>query len=238
MIGWPSLFLAITTVSVAGLMSRMKFPVGNKTFPFVIAGLLLALVFFVDRLIMLSTPSLLLAKLERLRYDVIFLKADLRDAWTRYEVHVCGHDISEELREDMDDIIRSFNMLDYGQSQKEKYVSLIQDVIQRLKLEKEKRTLTESDFGTVPTHKREFFVHFDAVKRLFDQLQPRLDNLAKDINKISRRTKEWQRADQYHQYILSRLATINEKDKQIAKNGTEIDNEMNQLLLKEVHTVS
>lgn len=234
MVGLPSLFLAITTLSVVGLMSRMKIPVGNETLPFVVAGLLLTLVFFVDRLIRLSTPSLLLAKLERLRYDVIFLKAELRDAWTRYEVHVYGHDISEELREDMDDIIRSFNMLDYGQSQKEKYISLIQDEIQRLKPEKEKRTLTESDFGTVSTHKREFFVHFDSVKRLFDQLQPRLEKLAKEINRISRSTQEWQRADQYHQYILSRLATINEKDKQIAQDGAEIDNEINQLLLKEV----
>jgi hypothetical protein len=234
MVGLPSLFLAITTLSVTGLMSRMTIPVGNETFPFVVAGLLLTLVFFVDRLIRLSTPSLLLAKLERLRYDIIFLKAELRDAWTRYEVHVYGHDISEELREDMDDIIRSFNMLDYGQSQKEKFVSLIQDEIKRLKVEIENRTLTENDFGGVTTHKREFFVHFDAVKRLFDQLQPRLDKLAKEINRISRSTQEWQRADQYHQFILTRLATINEKDKQIAQNGTEIDNEINQLLLKEV----
>jgi len=230
MVGLPSLFLAITVLSVAGLMSRMKIPVGNETFPFVVAGLLLTLVFFVDRLIRLSTPSLLLAKLERLRYDIIFLKADLRDAWTRYEVHVYGHDISEELREDMDDIIRSFNMLDYGQSQKEKYVSLIQDEIKLLKVEKEKRTLTDNDFGRVTTHKREFFVHFDAVKRLFDQLEPRLDKLAKEINRISRSTQEWQRADQYHQYILSRLATINEKDKQIAQNGTEVDSEISRLL--------
>lgn len=233
MVGLPSLFLAITILSVAGLMSRMKIPVGNETSPYVVAGLLLTLVFFVDRLIRLSTPSLLLEKLERLRYDIIFLRVELRDAWTRYEVHVYGHDISEELRADMDEVISSFNMLDYGESQKDKYLSLIKEEIKLLTVEGEKRKLTENDFSKVVPLRREFFVHFDAVNRLFDQLQPRLDKLAKEINRISRSTQEWQRADRYHQYILTRLATINEKDKQIAQNGTEADNEINKLLPKE-----
>jgi hypothetical protein len=121
-----------------------------------------------------------------------------------------------------------------GQSQKEKYLSLIQEEIKLLAVEGEKRKLTENDFSKVVPLRREFFVHFDAVNRLFDQLQPVLDKLAKEINRISRSTQDWQRADRYHQYILTRLATINEKDKQIAQNGTEADNEITKLLPKEV----
>lgn len=231
MVGLPSLFLVTTIVSVAGLLSQMNTPIGKETSPYIIAGLLLTLIFFGDRLIRLATPSLLLEKLERLRYDIIFLKADLKDAWIRYEVIVYGHDISEELKTEIDDIIRAFNLLDYGQSQKEKCLSAIQDELNRLETE-QKRRLTEDDFATLNSSKREFFAHVSAVERLYANLQPRLDKLAKEVHRISRSTQEWERADEYHKLILSRLAALKEKDKQIAQNGAELDARINRLVSK------
>lgn len=232
MAGWPSLFLLTTIVSVVGLISQMKPPIGRETSAYAVAGLLLTLIFFLDRLIRLGTPSLLLEKLERLRYDIVFLRADLKDAWIRYEVTVYGHDISEEIRTDMDDIIRSFNMLDYGQSLKEKWLSEVQNELDRLEITQQGRRLTDNDFSAVNSHKHEFSTHFGAVGRLFKDLQPRLDKIAKDINRISRSTQEWERADEYHKSILSRLATIEEKDKRIAKDGAAADERLDRLLPK------
>ena len=232
MVGLPVLFLAATIMSVTGLFSQMNTPIGKEASSYVIAGLLLALIFFVDRLIRLATPSLLLEKLERLRYDIIFLKADLRDAWIRYEIIVYGHDISEELKTEIEDIIRAFNTLDYGQTQQEKSLSAIQDELTRLDKEQQSRRLIENDLATVNSHKVEFFAHLGAVTRLYTALQPRIDKLAKEVNKISRTTQEWERADEYHKFILSRLEALDEMDKQIAKKGAEAEAKINRLFPK------
>jgi hypothetical protein len=223
MAGLPLLFLAVTIASVIGLILQLEFPVGKKTAPYAVAGLLLTFIFFVDRLIRIQTPSLLLGRLENLRYDIIFLKADLKDAWIRYEVAVSGHDISEELRTEMDDIISSFNMLDYGLAQKEKCVAAVNEEIQRLETQLDNGGLNENDFTILDSHKREFFQHFDAIDRLYADLQRRLIKLAKDINRISRTTQEWERADKYQKYILSRDAALHEKDKRITANAAEAD---------------
>ncbi len=228
-IGIPILFLIFTVVSIVGLISRMNRPVGSETQPYIIAGLLLTLVVFVDTLIRLSTPSLLLEKLQRLRYDVIFLKANLQDAWTRYEVHVDGHDISEELRADMDEIIRTFNTLDFHQSQKAECLSAIQEELKRLEVQQGHRKLIEKDFDSLYAHKRQFFVHFEEVNRTFEDLNPRLNNIGNQISRISRSTQEWKRADGYHQYILGRLASINDRDQQIAQDGKEADEKIDKL---------
>jgi hypothetical protein len=233
MISTPTLFIFMTAVSLFGLIPRMKLPIGLETSSYAIAGLLLAMVFFIDTLIRLSTPSMLLRKLERLRYDIIFLKADLKDAWTRYEVIAIGHDISEELRADMDEIIRSFNTIDYGQSQKERALSAYEEELGRLETDHKIRALTDSDFVNLQPHKAELFKHVATVKKLFADLQPRLDKLAKDVHEISRSTQEWNRAEEYHKDIVSRLAAIDDTDEKIQKRAVEADEKLKRLLLPE-----
>lgn len=233
MVGTPAVFLVMTTVSLFGLIPRMKFPIGSESSSYAIAGLLVAIVFFVDTLIRLSTPSLILQKLERLRYDIIFLKADLKDAWTRYEVIAIGHDIAEELRADMDEIIRSFNTIDYGQTQKESALSSYENELTQLEAEHKVRVLTDSDFAKLQPHKTELFKHVAAVRALFAELQPRLDKLSKDIHEISRSTQEWNRAEEYHQDIRSRLAAIDDTDQELDKRAVAANEKLKRLWLPE-----
>ncbi len=226
MIGLPVLFLIFTGFSIAGLGSRMKLPVGNETQPYVIAGLLFVLVFFFDILIRLTTPSLLLEKLQTLRNDIIFLRANLEDAWTRYEVYVDGHEISEELRADMDDIIRCFNTIDLHQSQKVEMLSAVQVELEQLQTGQD---LTKNDFDSLNAHKTKFFLHVEEINNVFEYLNPRLKDLGEKVNKISRATQEWKRADEYHQYFLSRLARLAEQDAQIAQDGKKADEKLQSL---------
>jgi hypothetical protein len=230
MVSMPALFLLMTAVSLFGLIPRMKLPIGSETSSYAIAVLLLAMVFFMDTLIRLSTPSLLLRKLERLRYDIIFLKADLKDAWTRYEVIAIGHYISEEVRGDMDEIIRSFNTIDYGQSQKDRALAAYEEELEQLETDHNVRALTAGDFGKLQPHKTDLFKHVGIVKGLFADLQPRLDKLQKDIHEISRSTQEWNRAEEYHKYIVSRLAAIDDTDQKIEKRAVEADEKLKRLV--------
>jgi len=228
-IGLPILFLIFTFASIGGLIRYMNAPIGSETQPYLIAGLLLTLVFFIDTLIRLLTPSLLLEKLQKLRYDIIFLRANLEDAWTRYEVYVDGHDISEELRGDMDDIIRCFNTLDAHQSQQEESLSAVQEELKQLEVMQSQRKLTQDDFSKLNEHKAKFFLHADEIGRIFGNLNPQLESIANQINRISRTTQEWQRAEIYHQYILSRLSSLTEKDKQIMEGGKDADGKLEKL---------
>lgn len=228
-VGLPILYLVFTIVSIAGLFFQMTLPTGDETRPYLMAGLLLAAVFFVDMLIRLSTPSLLLEKLQTLRYDIIFLKANLQDAWIRYDIHINGNDISEELRVDMDDIIQGFNSLDFQQSLKIGSLTAIQEESQKLQTREE---LTETDFEALNRHTIEFFLCVQAIDGSLKNLNPRLSTLADQVHKISRATQEWKRADEYHNYIQSRFASFNEKEAEITRVATEADEKIAYLKTK------
>ncbi|MGH9872630.1 MAG: hypothetical protein ACRD9S_09205 [Pyrinomonadaceae bacterium] len=225
-VGFPIPFLVTTTFSIVGLISHMMVPIGSESQPYVIGGLLVAIVFFLDMLIRLWTPSVLLNKLQTLRYDIIFLKADLRDAWIRYDIHINGSDISEELRTDMEDVIRSFSSLDFHQSRKLKTLSVIHQELQRLRT---REKLAGNDFDTIDREKRSFFAHDEETNRLDAYLTPRLKTLADQIHEISRATQEWERADGYHQTILARIQDVSEKEAQIAKNAKDADEQLKSL---------
>jgi len=182
--GLPILYIVFTVMSVIGLISNLKLPVGSEAAPYMLAGLLLAVIVLLDIQIRLSTPPLLLKKLQVLRYDIIFLKANLQDAWIRYDIHINGNDISEELRVDMDDIIQGFNSLDFQQSLKIGSLTAIQEESQKLQTREE---LTETDFESLNRHKLEFFVCIQAIDGSLKNLNPRLSTLADQVHKISRR---------------------------------------------------
>jgi hypothetical protein len=219
-IGLPLLFIITTIVSVYGLILHIRLPIGSQTQPYIIAGLLLTIFFFVDTLIRLWTPSVLVEKLEILRYDIIFLKTDLKDAWVRYDMHVKGSDISEEIREDMENVIRSLNSVDYHQSQKLQALSVIKQEAERLQNLSE---LTEADFETINQMKVVFFAHHEGMSRIDQHLDSQLKNLADQIQEISRATQEWERANQYHNFIKARLEKIDKNQEETAKQAKVAD---------------
>jgi hypothetical protein len=228
-LGMPALFLVSTVISLIGLISQMEKPIGPETQPFLLAGLLFALVFFIHTLIELTTPSLLLEKLQTLRNDIVFLRANLEDAWTRYEIYIDGNEITEELRNDMDEIVRCFNTLDFHQAKKGEFLLAILEEI--MKLEK-KRKLVEADFTDLYALKSQFFAHNEEILKIYDYLNPRLLDLSEQIHKISRATQEWQKADKLHEYILARNASVGELDKKITEGGSEVDEKIKELQTK------
>lgn len=210
----PVPFIIATALSIPGLTLQMEKPFGSQTGGYLIAGLLLTIIFFIDLIIRLSTPSLLLEKLQRLRYDIIFLKANLEDAWTRYEVYVDGHDISEELRVELDEIMQQFNSLEFHQAQKEESLTNIR---KQLTESQKQDKLSAADFQPVDKEKERCYS--EEINQVYVSLGARLEALEAQIQKISRSTQEWKRADEYHQFILSRFETIGEKEAQLQRRG-------------------
>ncbi len=229
MSGLPSLYMITTGAAVIALISRLSAPIGNETSVYAISGMLLTAVFFLDRLIRLSTPPLILSKLERLRYDLIFLRTDLREAWVRYEIIVYGHEISEELRADMEDINRTYDMLEYGQSKKKTALMKIDLELDRLEKVQTQEKITEDHLADLYSQKKEFLGHFEAINLLVAGLNPKLQKIALEIHRISRSTQEWEKADEYHRSILSREAAFNENEKEIAARGGESDSRIKKL---------
>lgn len=52
------------------------------------------------------------------------------------------------------------------------------------------------------------------------------------LNKISQVTREWEKAENYHQYILSRLADLGKADEEINNLGIEVDLKVERLQSK------
>lgn len=130
----------------------------------------------------------------------------------------------------MDEIIRCFNLVDFHQSQMAQSLSTIHQELQKLETRPE---LSEKDFDSVNVHKSQFFSHVNESNPLFEHLKAKRTSLYDQIHKISRATQEWQRADEYHQYILSRSEKIDEKEVQIMQEGKEADEKLKALQHKE-----
>ena len=232
----PILVIITSIISSIGLFKSVPFPTGVATVPFVIAGILFAIMFFINVAVVLSAPSLLLTHLQQLRRDIIFLKLELKDAWILYEIYMEGNDLAEEVQSILEKITHSFTLIEYQQSQLREILPSIQDEVD--KLEKLKK-ITEEDFQLLNQNKAKFLQHKNIENNIYELTSPFHSELSNKINKISGVTKEWEKADNYRQYVLSRLAELGKIDEEINNPAIEIDLKVEKLqakLKKEIET--
>ena len=218
------------------MLKSVPFPIGVATAPFIIAGIIFAIIFFLNVAVVLSAPSLLLTNLQQLRRDIIFLKLELKDAWILYEIYMEGNELTEEVRSILGKITHAFSLIEYQQSQQKEILPLIQEEINKLKNVKK---LTEEDFQSLNQDKAKFLQHRNIKNDIYDLTSPFHSELGSKINKISGVTKEWEKADNYRQYVLSRLAELGKIDEETDNSEIEMDLKVEKLqakLKKEVGT--
>ncbi len=232
----PILVIITSIISSIGLLKSVPFPIGVAAAPFVIAGIIFAIIFFLNVAVVLSAPSLLLTNLQQLRRDIIFLKLELKDAWILYEIYMEGNELTEEVRSILGKITHAFSLIEYQQSQQKEILPLIQEEINKLKNVKK---LTEEDFQSLNQDKAKFLQHRNIKNDIYDLTSPFHSELGSKINKISGVTKEWEKADNYRQYVLSRLAELGKIDEETDNSEIEMDLKVEKLqakLKKEVGT--
>ncbi len=232
----PILVIVTSIISTIGLLKSIPFPIGNATVPFIVAGIIFAIIFFINVAVVLSAPSLLLTHLQQLRRDIIFLKLELKDAWILYEIYMEGNDLAEEVQSILEKITHSFTLIEYQQSQLREILPSIQVEVD--KLEKLKK-ITEEDFQLLNQNKAKFLQHKNIENNIYELTSPFHSELSNKINKISGVTKEWEKADNYRQYVLSRLAELGKIDEEINKPAIEIDLKVEKLqakIKKEIET--
>ncbi|HKG60217.1 MAG TPA: hypothetical protein VKB05_10695 [Pyrinomonadaceae bacterium] len=83
--------LGLSLAAMLSIGTQLQIPVGEtSTLPYVIAGLILAVLFLMGHLISTMAPSRLLSSLKDLRNEIVFLRIEIDDALRRYEVIVRG----------------------------------------------------------------------------------------------------------------------------------------------------
>lgn len=113
---WLFFFLIypLTVVSFFLLLNRMPFPVGETaTVPYILAGLIVAIILLIGHLISTMAPSRLLSNLQDLRNDIIFLRTDIDEALQRYEVLTEGETLPDALKEELSEILNYLNIIEY-----------------------------------------------------------------------------------------------------------------------------
>jgi hypothetical protein len=106
-----------TLIVLALLAVQIPFPVGETaTLPYVLAGLILAIVVLVENLISLMAPSRLLSNLQELRNDILFLRVDIDEALRRYELLTEGETLPDALQKDLSEIAKDLNLVTYAHS--------------------------------------------------------------------------------------------------------------------------
>lgn len=218
-IGLPVLVIITSIISSIGLLKSVSSPIGSAT-SYILAGIIFAIIFFINVAIVLSAPSLLLTQLQQLRRDIIFLKLDLKDAWILYEIYSEGNELNEEIRTLIEKITYFFNSVEYHQTQQKETESSFQEIICNLEIEDQ---LKNADFEVLNPNKAKFLSHRKAVADIYSLLNPLLTELQQNVNKISRVTNEWEKADNYHQYILNRLENLGKEEVEINTFALEID---------------
>jgi hypothetical protein len=228
-VGLPVSVIITSIISSIFLLKSVPTPIGNGTLSFVIAGMIFAMIFFFNIVILLSSPSFLLTKLQQLRRDIIFLKLDLKDAWILYEIYLEGNELSEEVQSLLEKITYFFNGIEFFQKQQVETKLPLEEAI--LNLEKIEN-LKEKDFETLNLSKANFLSQKKAIDNIYSSLNPLLNELQQKINKISRATQEWEKANNYHQYILNRLDNLGKEEIEINSFALEIDSKVNSLRTK------
>src|SRR6266446_7477625 len=109
--------LVVSILALIVLLKRMHIPIGEAgTLPYILAGLIIALVLLTGHLVYMMAPSRLLSNLEDLRHDIIFLRVEIDEALRRYETLKEGETLPDALQKDLSEILNDLNVIEYAHS--------------------------------------------------------------------------------------------------------------------------
>ena len=109
------LILSLTTFVL--LLTHLQPPLGEAaTLPFILAGLSTTIIILMENFISTLGPSRLLANLLDLRNDIVFLRVDIDEALQRYEVLQEGETLPIALKQELNEIINTANIIEYAYS--------------------------------------------------------------------------------------------------------------------------
>jgi len=198
------------------LFSQATAPVGETaTLPYVLAGLILALILLTGNLIYRAAPSRLLSNLEGLKNDIVFLRVDIDEALRRYETLKEGESLPDALQKDLSEIVNDLNAIEYAHSNMR---TLIQRLVVQLSINVDTPESKEQKAKQFNVDIESYRLHEAKCNELLRALGTKLNSLSKKQVQLASVTEDWTSENAIRSLLAERLKRIEDANAQLNEN--------------------
>ncbi len=211
--------LALLPFSVVALIllgRQLPVPVGEATtLPYILAGLIIAILVLLENLIALMAPSRLLSHLEDLRNDIIFLRVDIDQALHRYELLTEGETLPDALQKDLSDIADDLNLITYAHSNMSsllrkmyKEVATLDDMLQGNEQQRHQIRLFYDSYS----------LHEAKCLEISNPLKKKLKRFNRKSSQVRAATEDSEAETNIRSILNQRLKSIEQEETQLREN--------------------
>jgi hypothetical protein len=213
--------LGLCLAAMLSIGTQLQFPIGETlTVPYVIAGLILAVLFLTGHLISTMAPSRLLASLKDLRNEIVFLRIEIDEALRRYEVIVEGETLPDAVQKELGSILRDLNVIEYAH---ENMNRLLNQMMAELPLTSDSTEERKRKDAQIDLSKDSFLLHQNRCTEVLQLLTPKLKDLSKKQSRVGGVTEDWASDNTIRSYLTHRLEVIDQDDTRLKREFQQID---------------
>jgi hypothetical protein len=173
-------FYILTLASVPAIILLgigLRFPVGEvATIPYILAGLIIALLILVGYLIAFTSPSRLLTSLQDLRSDLIFRRVDIDEALRRYEPLLEGETLPDALQKALSDISNDLRLINILHTNMDNFIEKMKDELPRVDDEPKEAEIKKKQ---IQLDADAYTLHKEKCDGVLQALAPKLSRLQK-----------------------------------------------------------
>jgi hypothetical protein len=220
--------LLLALVSLPLWCFQLPSPVGEAgTVPYVLSGLILAFIVLTGSYLNTMAPPLLLASLQDLRDDMIFLRLDMDEALRRYEVLTQGETLPEVWQEDLRDILRGLDLIEYTYSNMETLIGQMAELVPTEAETDEERARKIDQYRL---DKDSLALHNETGQKVWDALKPKLTGFPRKVGTYSAVAGDVESADKVHALVNQRLNVLTERENRLNESWAAVEQSMTQQL--------
>jgi hypothetical protein len=160
------------------LVLRQPPPVGNATLPYILAGLILGIIWLVSQLVSSTTPSRLLSNLKALKNDIVFLRIDIDEALKRYEILSEGETLPDVVQRELSEVEAALNALYNEQALIRQLQHRMVEAVPR---GDDSSEVIERKLTQIRLDRTSYALHVERYQAIAGGMHKQLDQLAKNI---------------------------------------------------------
>lgn len=211
----------LSLFSLLALLPQLHRPIGeDATLPYILGGLLLAMVLLAIRLIFSMAPSRLLSVLKDLRNDIIFLRSDIDQALRRYEVIAEGETLPDALQNELSEVLRDLNVIAYAQANMENLIVKMLDDLPDPSDTKQEKARKDKQ---VALDKDSYVLHDAKCREILNSLGAKLKTLNKKIQNVAGATGDWAGANAIRSSLGQQLELVEQGETQLKQRIQKTD---------------
>jgi len=184
---WMSLLnFFLSLLSLVLITIQLPAPLGeDATLPYVLGGLLVAIMLLMIRLIFTMAPSRLLSDLKNLRNDIIFLRCDIDEGLRRYEIIAEGETLPDALQKELSEILGDVNVIAYAHSNMD---SLIKKMVGELSYPEDAQQKKEQKSKQIALDNDSYLLHEAKCEEILATFETKFKRLDKKMQRVSAAT--------------------------------------------------